>query len=290
MDRNNIHKTVISISAPGTHLVHGDHVLGATVTRDANEYMSSICKQRPDRFAFFASLPLPAVKDSLAEIDYAHEKLGAAGFALVTNVHGTYPGHPSTEAIFARLNELGSIVFIHPTNCHHVPLDGTTPQIVAPLALPGGVLEYVFDTIRCLTNLIFSGTVSRYPHIRWVIPHCGSALASLLERISGFGTKIMKKEHAMTSEEMKKVFNERFWFDLAGFPFLDLVVGMLRVVGPERLMYGTDFPYLNGDLCTELREVMDKGLEELFDEETVQKIMIGNAEALLGVRSDFVAS
>lgn len=285
MNRNNIRKTVISISAPGTHLVHDDHALGAKVTRDANEYMASICKEDPDHFSFFASLPLPAVGESLAEIDYALTELGASGFALVTNVHGTYPGHPSTDAIFSRLNDLGAIVFIHPTNCHHVPLDGSTPAIAAPLALPGGVLEYVFDTVRCLTNLFFSGTVQKYPNIRWVIPHCGSALGSLLERIAGFGTKILKKEHALSSDEMKKIFNERFWFDLAGFPFPDQVVGMLKVVEPERLMYGTDFPYLNGDLCTQLREAMDKGLQGLFDEELIQKILVGNAEGLLSKKT-----
>jgi predicted TIM-barrel fold metal-dependent hydrolase len=281
MDRNNIRKTVISISAPGTHLVHDDHVLGAQVTRDANEYMASICKQKPDRFSFFASLPLPAVDESLAEIDYSLNELGASGFALVTNVHGVYPGHSSMDAVFERLNSLNAIVFIHPTNCHHIPLDGSTPQIAAPLALPGGVLEYVFDTIRCLTNLFLSGAVSRYPSIRWVIPHCGSALGSLLERVAGFSTKILKKEHAMTGEEMKRILNERFWFDLAGFPFPDQIVGMLRIVGPERLMYGTDFPYLNGELCTELRETMDKGLEELFDEATIRNILVDTAEALL---------
>jgi hypothetical protein len=75
-----------------------------------------------------------------------------------------------------------------------------------------------------LTNLIRSGTVSRYTDIRRVIPHCGSALTSLLERIAGFSTMILKKEHAMTSEEMKRVINERFWFDLAGFPFPDQIV------------------------------------------------------------------
>lgn len=281
MDRNNIRKTVISISAPGTHLVHNDHELGARVTRDANEYMASVCKQEPSRFDFFASLPLPAVDESLAEIDYALKELGAAGFALVTNIHGKYLGDSSMDAIFQRLDDLKAIVFIHPTNCHHVPLDGSTPQIAAPLALPGGVLEYVFDTVRCLTNLILSGTISRYNNIRWVIPHCGSALASLLERIAGFSTKILKKEHAMTSQQLKKVFNERFWFDLAGFPFPDQIVGMLRVVKPDRLMYGTDYPYLNGDLCTELRATMDEGLKELFDDEMIKKILVENAEMLL---------
>jgi predicted TIM-barrel fold metal-dependent hydrolase len=224
------------------------------------------------------------VDESLAEIDYAINELGAAGFALVTNIHGTYLGDSSMDAVFERLNSLRAIVFIHPTNCHHVPLDGSTPQITAPLALPGGVLEYVFDTTRCVTNLMLSGTVSRCTNIRWVIPHCGAALSTLLERIAGFSTKILKKEHAMTSEQMKNVFNERFWFDLAGFPFPDQIVGILRIVKPDRLIYGTDFPYLNGELCTELRETMDKGLKELFDEQTIRKILVWNAEKLLSAK------
>jgi predicted TIM-barrel fold metal-dependent hydrolase len=56
---------------------------------------------------------------------------------------------------------------------------------------------------------------------------------------------------------------------------------MLRVVKPDRLMYGTDFPYLNSELCTELRENMDEGLKGLFDEETIRKILVANAEQLL---------
>jgi predicted TIM-barrel fold metal-dependent hydrolase len=124
MDRKNIRKTVISISAPGTHLVHNDHVLGTRVTRDANEYMASICRQQPLRFTFFASLPLPAVEESLAEIDYAANELNCAGFTLVTNFHGTYLGDQSMDAVFAKLNSLKAIIFIHSTNCHHVHLMG----------------------------------------------------------------------------------------------------------------------------------------------------------------------
>ena len=79
MDSNNIVKSYLSITSPGTHLVDGDHELARTVTREANEYAAKLKQSRPDRFGFWASLPLPDVAGSLEELRYALDELDADG-------------------------------------------------------------------------------------------------------------------------------------------------------------------------------------------------------------------
>ncbi len=290
MDSMNIKKSIISISSPGTHLVAGDDKIGQKTTRDANEYMASLCKQHPDRFGFFAALPNPDIQGSLDEIDYALDTLGAVGFGLVTNLHGMYLGDPKLAPVYEKLNTKKAVIFIHPTNCHLAPIDGSTPQIVAPLAgIPPGMLEYLFETTRTVTSLLLSGTAARNPDIKFIIPHCGATLSVVLERIAGFA-KSAKVPGALTSAEMKAIFKKQFYFDLAGFPFPDQLPAMMNITSPDRLLYGTDYPYLFPPVLKELAEIMDEGLKKMFDEETVGNIYVGNATDLLKGKGPFSSS
>jgi len=254
--------------------------------------MSSLCTLYPERFDFFASLPLPEVSLALEEIDYAFNNLSPAGVALITNTHGVYLGDKRLDPVFDKLNELKATVFIHPTACVHVPYSAEisddekrSPEIITPLAgIMPAILEYFFDTTRAVMNLLISGTVTRCPNITFIIPHAGAALPGALERITGFTGQIQKLPGALSSEDAKKLFRERFYFDLAGFPFPDQVHGLLRLLGdkgPERILYGTDFPYMNGVVTGELAGVAERELDELFGEGVVRGIFKGTAEEVL---------
>lgn len=290
MDSLNITHTVLSITAPGTHLDPTDDILAQKVTREANEYMSSLCVQHPTRFSFFASLPLPSIFLSIGEIAHARKLPGLKGFALLTNAHGTYLGDAAFDPIFAALHEMKALVFIHPTNCHHIGPAGV--DIVNPLShLPGSMLEYIFDSTRCMTSLLLSATPQRFPDLTFILPHCGTTLSTTLARIAGFSGKMLKTKliGAVGLEEMKKVLNERFFFDLAGFVLPDQVAGVLAAGlggrNGERLVYGTDFPYMNKDILTELAGELESGLPGLFErkDEAIEGIYVGNAKKLLGL-------
>jgi predicted TIM-barrel fold metal-dependent hydrolase len=290
MDSLNITHTVLSITAPGTHLDPTNDTLAQKVTREANDYMSSLCTQHPERFSFFASLPLPSVPSSIAEIAHARTLPGFKGFALLTNAHGIYLGNALFDPVFEALNEIKALVFIHPTNCHHVGTAGV--DIVNPLShLPSSMLEYIFDSTRCITSLLLSSTPQRFPNLTFILPHCGTTLSATLARIAGFSGKMLKTKlpGAVGLEEMKRVLNERFFFDLAGFVMPDQVAGVLAAglggESGERLVYGTDFPYMNKDILPELAEELEVGLRTLFEgnEEAAEGIYLGNAKKLLGL-------
>jgi predicted TIM-barrel fold metal-dependent hydrolase len=296
MDSLNITHTVLSITGPGTHLVPNDDVLGQRVTSEANDYMSILCTQHPTRFSFFASLPLPSITDSISEINRVRSFPGFKGVALMTNAHGVYLGDAKFDPVFEKLNEINALVFIHPVNCHHISPSSPEVSIVNPLqGIPGSMLEYIFDSTRCVASLLLSSTPQRFPNITFILPHCGSTLAATMSRIAGFSTKMLKIKlpGAASLDEMKKVLNERFYFDLAGFTMPDQLEGLLGAGmggGKEegkasRIVYGTDFPYINKTVQVYLAEELDEGLEAMFQgrDEVVTGIYVNNAKKLLNI-------
>ena len=225
-----------------------------------------------------ASLPLPDVEASLEEIRYALDELDADGFVLLTNYHGIYLGDGRFEPVFAELARRGAKVFFHPTTgCQCV---NGQAQKFEPLPYPSPMLEFFFDTARAVINLIMTGTVSRYPDITYLIPHCGAVLPPLIDRFSNFATKILVLDMELTSEDIDHIFSTQFYYDLAGFSMKDQIHGVMRRVGPERLVYGSDYPYTPASGVTFQAKTMDEEIVKLFDEEVIGKIYTGNAKAL----------
>ncbi|KAJ4267115.1 polyketide beta-ketoacyl-synthase [Fusarium torreyae] len=289
MDKLNITISVLSITSPGTHLTPSDDGNAARLTRQVNEELSAICKQHPSRFRFFASLPLPLVDESIAEIDYALDKLGALGFAVLSNANGVYLGDKELDPVFAYLNTRKTALFIHPTTCNILaPLGSNAqPQMQAATPLekyPRPMMEFMFDETRAIANLLLSGTVARSPDIKFIMSHCGCALPSMLDRIGSFATLISGAESQ--TAEFQRLLREKFFFDLAGFPLPNAIHGLLRILGEggeKRLVYGTDYPFSPEKLVVGLADVMDKGLEDIFGEARRNDVYVENARRLLGL-------
>ena len=284
MKRLNISKSILSITSPGTHLTpnHVEHA--ANMTRQTNEELSAICTNHPSHFGFFASLPLPSIPESIVEIDHALDKLGAVGFAVMSNANGVYLGDKALEPIFEKLNARKATLFIHPTSCNLL-VPGGKLQAIKPLEkYPRPMMEFMFDETRAIANLLLSGTVSKYPHITFIMSHCGCAIPSILDRIGAFTTIIKGGENQ--SNGFRKLLRERFYFDLAGFPFPDQIHGLLRTLGKggeQRLVYGSDYPFTPKKVVVDLADQMDNGCKELFDADQRSAVYSNNAERLFGL-------
>ena len=277
MDAVNISKSILSISTPGTHLVHGNDELARQVTRDCNEYAADLKKRKPSRFGFFASMPLPDVQGTLAEIKYALDDLNADGITVKTNHHGKYLGHKDFEPVFEELNRRKAIVFIHPTT-------PCMPNGEAALPLPDfprPLFEFFFDTARCVINLFLSGTVARYPHITYLLSHCGGALPPMIRRFTS-ATPLMGLGDLASMDIVKERFSKQFYFDTAGWAFPEQIKGLLEYTSADRILYGSDFPFTPLKVVTVLSEAHDKYLPEVFSKKEEQEdLCYKNATRLL---------
>jgi predicted TIM-barrel fold metal-dependent hydrolase len=287
MDAVNVEYAILSISSPGVHLTPGDDAAAIDLCRKCNAFAAEMKKRRPKRFGYFASLPLPKVEASLKELDAALNE-GADGITFMTNFHGVYLGDPRFDKVFDELNHRKARVSIHPTCGCFCPEGGSSAGTraavrVNPLSaiLPNTVLEFFFDTSRCIANLFLSGTVRRCQNITWLIPHLGGSLPPLLSRFTGSFKETDKIKDRISEDEVVEIFNQRFFFDMAGWAFprqWKMVVQGLGV-SFDRLTYGSDFPFTDEPAVVAFADKMDRGTEE-WTEESTEKAYFRNAAKL----------
>jgi predicted TIM-barrel fold metal-dependent hydrolase len=228
MDQWGVGMATLSISSPGTHF--GDDGAARVLTRQVNEFGAAEMRAHPDRFGHFASLPLPDVDGSLVEARYALDELGSDGVAIETNAHGQYLGDESFEPLYAELDRRKAVVFVHPTSppCHSA----------VSLGRPRPMLECIFDSTRTVSDLVFSGVLTRYPDIQWIFTHGGGALPLLADRIELFRRVFLGSDdgQATVGDQLR-----RLWWDMAGTPFPRQVPALIAAFGSDHLLYGSDY-------------------------------------------------
>ncbi|BBY25898.1 hypothetical protein MSTO_61030 [Mycobacterium stomatepiae] len=106
---------ILSVSAPGTTFVPNP-ADAAALAREVNEYLAAVVAAQPDRFGFFATIPMPHVKESAAEAVRSLDELHAEGVILLANAAGVYLGQDGQDDLFAALDARSAVVFIHPAD------------------------------------------------------------------------------------------------------------------------------------------------------------------------------
>lgn len=283
MKKFNISKSILSISSPGTSLTPGDNAAARSLTRQCNDYASKLCAQHSS-LGFWASLPLPNVEDALKELTYALDTLKADGVTMESNHHGTYLGDSSLATVFDELNRRHARVFIHPTSPCMKSCHGHGPTPAATLTqFPNPMFEFMFDTVRAVINLFYTGTIARCPNIIFIIPHAGAALPPIIERFTAFSSLIGGAQ-TISTEDVKDAFANQFYFDLAGCPFPDQIWGLLRYVGTARLLYGSDYPFTPQPAVAMLAMRMAAEMKSVWSKEERRAILVRNARKLLSKR------
>jgi 6-methylsalicylate decarboxylase len=234
MDRNGVASAVLSIPSPGAW--YGDVELAKKVARDANEWAARLASDHKGRFGMFATLTLPDLDSSLAEVAYAFDHLSADGIHLWTNYGDFWPGDPRLSPLLEELNRRKAVVYTHPTTpscCGHL-----LPE--APVTM----IEYGTDTTRSIASLVLSGATHRYPDIRWIFSHAGGTMPFLLERFL-----LQADAQAKTPEGAGKIPNgvlyelKRLHFDTAQSANPYAMGPLTRLVATTQICFGTDFPY-----------------------------------------------
>jgi 6-methylsalicylate decarboxylase len=294
MDKAQISKAILSLSSPGVSFVN-DRLYTRTLCRKVNDFVAQAVRENPTRFGYFASLPLPNVEDSIAEIHHAVAS-GCSGFALMSNALGIYLGDPSLRPVLQTLDDISAVVFIHPTSsCNrHVGDENLSPQTrfehSSPLApyYRTPLFEFFFESARTFLDLVLSGQIKRFPRIRWISSHCGNVLPCLIDRpaiLTRAGLPLTTTRDAlpMTEDEIRRAFRENVWYDLAGLPVPNQVRSILDITRPERLMVGSDVPWTAWDGAADLLKSIEEALPELVERENLHGIYRGNAARLLGL-------
>jgi predicted TIM-barrel fold metal-dependent hydrolase len=216
-------------SNAGTDLGTGEKA--RRLARTANEFAAKLEADYPGRFGSFATLPMPDIDGSLAEVAYALDTLKADGIYLWTSYHGKYLGDPFFAPLFEELNRRKAVVFVHPVRsacCGNV-----VPGI------PAAAIEYGTDTTRAIALSVFGGASRKYPDVKMIWSHAGGTMPFLIERFI-FETKHAHQKDLPQGFEAEVA---KFYYDTAQATNRIPMQGLKTLVPMSQILFGTDWPY-----------------------------------------------
>jgi predicted TIM-barrel fold metal-dependent hydrolase len=266
MDRQGIATAIVSISEPGVYF--GNVALARDLARQINEFSARLVADHPQRFGAFAVLPLPDVNAALRELEYALDTLKLDGIGLLTNYRGTYLGDDALDALFAELNRRQVVTFIHPS---------TPPSTDQPtFGLPPSLYEFTFDTTRMVANLLYSGTLDRYPNLRLILSHAGGTVPYLTKRLT-FGPTIGSYLKARAPRNLIASLRQ-LYYDVAMSASPYALPSLQALVDPSHILFGSDYPFMpESGVADNAAGLADY---EGFDQQAQWKIERENALAL----------
>ncbi len=236
MDYFGIDSAVLSLSSPGTYFGPGTEVFAADLARQVNEFSAQVVADNPARFGNFATLPQPLGTESAAEAVYALDTLGADGVCLLASAADVFLGDEVYDELFAELNARSATVFIHP-NAHSSSYNENLG-----LDVPLFAVEFMVDTTRAVTNMIWKGTFTRFPNIKFIIAHAGATLPYLAYRLELLDSLVPQAKEVFFPEGMKSYLS-KLYYDTALSASDTQVTGMLNLVGSDQITFGSDYPF-----------------------------------------------
>jgi aminocarboxymuconate-semialdehyde decarboxylase len=194
-----------------------------------NEAMAGAQKKHPGRVWASAAVPLVDTKTAIEVLDHAILKQGLMGANLPGSV-GPDPriDHERLEPFYARVEELGVPLFLHPTDAvFNDMLDGYDGALFLSL---GRVVEVSVAAMR----LVLSGLMERHPDLKIVMSHTGGALPYQSGRMDKNSTRARLPKPPSTY--LKRMYTDTVSPHTAGMKFA------IEYYGVDRVMYGSDYP------------------------------------------------
>jgi predicted TIM-barrel fold metal-dependent hydrolase len=139
------------------------------------------------------------------------------------------------------LDQRDAIVFVHPA------LHPSSRKLDLPW--PGFMMEYLFDTTRAAVNLAFSGTLEKFPRVRIVLAHAGGLMPYFAWRLSV--SPMIDTRLPQIPQEQIFARLAAFWYDTALCPAPPTMACLAGVARPERIVFGTDWPFANAAVLAE---------------------------------------
>jgi aminocarboxymuconate-semialdehyde decarboxylase len=240
MDDQGIDVEALSIN-PNWYKV-ADRDLAKKIIQIQNEKLAEACAKNPDRFVAFASVALQFPDLAAEQLEAGVKKYGLRGAAIGGNIAGEEISDPKFHPFWAKAEQLGVLVFIHPQG------DGAPEQLGHRFKGNGylsNVIGNPLETTIALSHLIFEGTLDRFPGLKICAAHAGGYLPSYAGRfdhgcpvrpdLCPGGTHGPIKK--CPSEYMKQMYYDTMVFRPEG------VRHLVAEVGVSQLMVGTDYPY-----------------------------------------------
>ena len=194
MDEQGIDVEALSINA---YWYKADRDVARQLIRIQNEKLAEICAAHPERFVAFASVALQYPDLAAEQLEEGVKKYGLRGAGIGGSVNGEELADPKFHPFWAKAEQLGVLVFIHPQ------ADGAPAVLEQRLKGSGGLGNIIgnpLETTIALSHLIFEGTLDQFPGLKICSAHGGGYLPSYVGR-SDAGVRHRSRPVHQTAQE-----------------------------------------------------------------------------------------
>jgi predicted TIM-barrel fold metal-dependent hydrolase len=251
-----------------------DRDTAAAIVKMQNEKLAELCALQPERFAAFASLALQFPDLAVQQLEEAVKKLGLRGAQIGGSVAGEDFSNPKFHPVWAKAEELGAVLFIHPQS---------TPELAKRFQGNGWLSNTIgnpLDTTIALSHLIFEGTLDRFPGLKILAAHGGGYFASYAAR-SDHACFVAPPGACDPDIKLKKQPTEylrQLCFDALVFT-PEALHHLVAQVGVSQVMLGSDHPFV-----WEQHPVDHIFATATLSDDEKAAILGGNAARLLGIK------
>ena len=270
MDKSGVDVQVLSLTTPGTQNMEAAQAV--ELARAANDVAARAVGAHPDRFQAFATLPTPAPEEAAHELERAIGELGMQGAMLCGRTREINMDDARYFPIYQAAARLGAPLYVHPQG----PVEGVRDAYYAgfgeldPMFATAGI-GWHYETGIQILRLVLSGVFDRLPDLQIITGHWGEVVLFYLERIDRMSRAAKNLERPVAdyfrtnvSVTPSGIWSERY------------LAWAIEVLGVERILYSTDYPYVfSGD--DKPRRFLENA--KLSDEDKT-KIASGNWERL----------
>ena len=198
-----------------------------------NDHIVEMIGRAPDKFQGIGMVPMQNVELATRRLDDIR-KLGLRGVEIGTHIDGVPLGDPKLSPFYARAEELGLLVFVHPLHPAGLERIGGPRELAAAAVFP-------LETALAATSLVAGGVLERFPWLNILLSHGGGAFPWIAPRIEfawGLAASWSKAIARAPSEALK-----RFWYDTIVYSPASLRF-LADQVGSGRLVVGSDYPFV----------------------------------------------
>ena len=275
MDEAGLDVQVISLTSPGLHNLPVQEATRLQVV--TNDRIAELVSAFPDRIEGFATLAAGAPAAAAQELERAVTELGLNGALVFGRTGERNLDHADNWPIFEAAESLRAPLYLHPQMSQ-------SPVRAALYAGFGGAIDTVFanggigwhyESGVQFLRLALAGVFDRFPDLQVLLGHWGEVVLFYLDRADGMAAR------AKLPLSFSEYISRNAYVTAGGVYSQRYLRWAVEVVGVERIMFATDYPYQPGPEGGVESFLQASGLDQADQE----RIAAGNWDALVaGIR------
>ena len=245
----------------------------AELIKIQNETLVEFCAANPERFVGYATAALQHPDLAAEQVEHAVKKLGFRGVSVGGSVAGEELANPKFHPFWKKCEELGVLVFMHPTGTRELETSGR----LGGSGLLTNTIGNPLETTIALSHLIFEGTLDRFPGLKICAAHGGGFLPSYAPRSDNALRVAPDMDTGVVLKKRPTEYLRDMYFDTLVFTS-EALRHLAAEVGVSQLVVGTDHP------IPWQSESIDHILNaDMFSDDEKIAMLGGNAARLMGM-------